>query len=164
MTHIELLDRMKPFLTLPASLGSAGNEDANKALVARMFLEIVNLKAYEVADEIFAEDFHWPQFDLHGPEGAKAWARSFHAGWPDVQDRIELQIAQGDWVVSLVSVYGTQVNPWAGLAASGRTHAFQAIGFDRIRDGRIVERFALFDLAGVAQALGHDLVAQPEKT
>lgn len=159
MNSTDIFARMKPLLDTVGPARTGGQEEANKALVARMFLEIVNQKAYDVADEIFAEDFHWPQFGLTGPEGVKTWARGFHAGWPDVQDRIELQVAQGEWVVSLVSVAGTQSGGWAGLPPSDTFHAFPAIGIDRVRDGRIVERCALFDFADVALALGHALPA-----
>lgn len=157
MNQSDLLSAFKPLLTSNPNAEVAGNEKANKALVSRMFLEIVNNKAYEVADEIFASDFVWPQFGLTGPEGAKTWARAFHAGWPDAFDRIELQIAQGEWVMSLVTVIGTQLGAWAGLPPSGKGHSFPAIGIDRIVDGKIVERCALFDFAAVALALGHTL-------
>jgi len=157
MTPTQALAAFQPMVTGQTQEAADPQAEANKKVVARLFLEIVNQKAYEVAGEIFAPDFHWPQFDLHGPEGVCTWARAFHAGWPDVADRIELQIAQGDWVMSLVSVYGTQSGTWAGFPPSGKAHAFPAVGIDRLRDGRIVERFALFDMAGVAGALGHSL-------
>jgi predicted ester cyclase len=127
---------------------------ANKTLVARMFLEVVNEKAYDVADEIFAPDFTWPQFGLKGPNGVKQWARAFHAGWPDVRDVVELQVAEGDMVVSLVTVYGTHTGPWLGFAPTMRFCAWPAVGIDRVVDGRIVERSATFNLAEVMRGIG----------
>ncbi|MEM7679226.1 MAG: ester cyclase, partial [Myxococcota bacterium] len=149
----------------PANLSAAAtrrdhSSDAalteNKSLVARMFLEVVNLKAYSVADEIFADDFVWPQFGLEGPEGVKTWARAFHAGWPDVQDRLDLQIAEGDMVISLVTVYGTQTGEWLGYPPSNCIAVFPAIGIDRVVDGKIVERSATFNLKDVLRQLGHE--------
>lgn len=157
MNPADLLRTYRPLLGAGTPPGTTGKEDENKALVSRMFLEIVNLKAYEVADEIFAPDFQWPQFGLSGPDGVKVWAKGFHAGWPDAEDRIDLQIAQGDWVMTLVTVLGTQSGAWAGLPPSGNSLAFPAIGIDRVRDGKIVERCAVFDFAAVALALGHTL-------
>lgn len=135
---------------------STGQEaiEANKRLVSRVFLEIVNRKDYDVAVEVFAPDFEWAQTGLRGPEGFVAWARAFHAGWPDVQDRIELQVAEGEMVVTLVTVHGTHAGPWLGLAPTGRRFAFPAVGIDRVRDGRIVERSATFDFAAVLRGLG----------
>ncbi|KMK64557.1 ester cyclase [Puniceibacterium sp. IMCC21224] len=139
---------------LAAASPDTPQEARNKRIVARMFQEIVNKKAYEVADEIFAEEFYWPQFDLKGPEGVKTWARQFHAGWPDVLDRLDLQVAQGDIVVSLVTVYGTHTGNWIGIPATNRTAVFPAIGIDRLQDGKIVERSATFNLDEVKQKIG----------
>lgn len=132
----------------------------NKRVVSRMFLEIVNQKKYEVADEIFAPDFDWPQFGLKGPEGVKQWARGFHAGWSDVQDRLDLQVAEGEMVVSLVTVYGTHDGEWLGFKPTGLTAVFPAIGIDRLRAGRIVERSATFNLADVLAQLGIKSIAK----
>lgn len=128
--------------------------ERNKRLAARMFIDIVSDKNYAAADEIFAPDFYWPQFGLHGPEGVRTWAREFHAGWPDVRDIIEMQVAEGDMVVTLVTVYGTQTGPWLGLPATGRFVAFPAVGIDRIVNGRIVERSSTYNFAEVMRGLG----------
>ena len=153
----DLLKDYRNILT-DTALASTGQDTTelkrNKAIVARMFLDVVNRKDYDVADEIFAADFYWPQFDLKGPEGVKTWARNFHAGWPDVEDRIDLQVAQGEIVVSLVTVYGTHTGPWLGMAPTNRFAAFPAIGIDRVRDGKIIERSATFNLSEVKQKLG----------
>jgi predicted ester cyclase len=127
--------------------------EENKRLVARIFLEIVNEKKYRVADEIFAQDFCWPQFDLKGPEGVKTWARNFHAGWPDVKDRLELQVAEGDMVVSLVTVCGTHSGFWLDIEPTGKSAIFPAIGIDRVVGGKIVERSATFNLSEVMKQL-----------
>jgi len=128
--------------------------ERNKRLAARMFTDIVSDKNYAAADEIFAPDFYWPQFDLHGPEGVRTWAREFHAGWPDVRDIIEMQVAEGDMVVTLVTVYGTQTGPWLGLPPTGKFVAFPAVGIDRIVSGRIVERSSTYNFAEVMRGLG----------
>lgn len=128
--------------------------EENKRIVARLFLEVVNEKRYQVIDEIFASDFRWPQFGLVGPAGVKTWAQSFHTGWPDVKDKLELQVAEGDMVVSLVTVYGTHLGKWLGVEATNKTAVFPAIGIDRIVGGKIVERSATFNLANVMRQLG----------
>lgn len=128
--------------------------ERNKRLAARMFIDIVSDKNYAAADEIFAPDFYWPQFDLHGPEGVRTWAREFHAGWSDVRDIIEMQVAEGGMVVTLVTVYGTQTGPWMGMPATGKFVAFPAVGIDRIVNGKIVERSSTYNFAEVMRGLG----------
>ena len=141
----------------PVSAAPANSDPVlatNKALVSRLFLEIVNGHAYDVADEIFAPDFRWPQLGITGSEGVKAWARAFHTGFPDAHDRIDWQIAEGPWVASVVTVSGTNTGPWLGFPPSGRFAQWSAIGLDRVADGRIVERAALFNLADVMRQMG----------
>lgn len=128
--------------------------EANKRLVSRLFLEIINEKAYDVADEIFAPDFYWPQFDLRGPDGVRAWMRQFHTGFPDVQDIIELQLAEGAMVMTLLTVHGTHDGTWLGFPPTGTHVVFPAIGIDRVVDGRIVERSATSNTVEFMQAIG----------
>jgi predicted ester cyclase len=116
--------------------------EANKRLVRRLFLEIINKKAYEVADEILAPDFYWPQFNLHGPDGVRAWMRQFHTAFPDMVDIVEMQVAEGDLVVTLLSCCGTHDGMWLGMPPTGNYVIFPAVGIDRIRDGKIIERSA----------------------
>jgi steroid delta-isomerase-like uncharacterized protein len=130
------------------------NPEENKRTVRRLFEEIITKGDYDVADEIFAEGFVWPQFGLKGPDGARTWVKAFRTAFPDVDDRVEEQIAEGDVVITRVTVRGTHTGPWYGLAPTGRTAEFPAIGIDRLRDGRIVERTAMFDLAGAMRQLG----------
>lgn len=126
-----------------------------KARVRVMFERIVNHGELELADEVFSADFHWPQFDLHGPEGVKAWVTRLREAYPDVEDTVEEQVAEGDVVVTRVTLRGTQTGPWGALAPSGRRAEFPAIGIDRFRGELVVERFALFDMADAMRQLGH---------
>ncbi len=133
----------------------------NKAVVRRLFEEIVSRGELAIADEIFAPNFIWPQFGLHGPEGAKQWVRTFRSAFPDVYDTIEEQIAEGDRVMTRVTVRGTNRGTWYGMPPTGKKAEFTAIGVDRLAHGKIVERYAIFDLAGVLRQLGHEVLAAP---
>lgn len=132
--------------------------EANKRTVRRLFEEIITKGDYRVADEIFAAEFVWPQFGLAGPDGARTWVKAFRAAFPDVDDRVEEQVAEGDMVVTRVMVRGTHTGPWYGLPPTGRAAEFPAIGIDRLRDGLIVERTAMFDLAGALRQLGYTTI------
>lgn len=157
MSNEELVAAYQRMLSAKSRRTDHSNDarlQANKRLVARLFIDIISDKKYEVADEIFAEDFYWPQFDLRGPQGVKQWTRAFHVGWPDVRDIVEMQVAEGDMVVTLLTVYGTHTGPWRGFAPTGKFVAFPAIGIDRVMNGRIVERSATFDMAEVMRAWG----------
>lgn len=130
--------------------------EQNKVIVRRIFEELVTKGDMSVADELFAPDFVWPQFGLHGPEGVKQWIRAFRSAFPDVHDTVEEQIAEGDKVMSRVTVKGTNLGEWYGISPTGKSAVWSAVGIDRLVGGKIVERYAIFDLAGVLQQLGHE--------
>ncbi|MBI1759671.1 MAG: ester cyclase [Actinobacteria bacterium] len=135
--------------------------DARKRRIALLFEEIITNGRLELADEIFAEDFYWPQFDLRGPEGVRTWVAAFRIAFPDVSDMVQEQIAEGDVIVTRVEVVGTQVGPFRGLPPSGKRATFSAIGIDRFRGDKVVERSAHFDIVDLMRQLGHESLSVP---
>ena len=133
-----------------------------KQRAAILFEEIITNNRLELADEVFAPNFYWPQFDLTGPEGVREWVRAFRTAFPDMDDRIQEQIAEGDVVVTRVRCIGTQDGPFRGLPPSGKRADFTAIGIDRFEGDYIVERSAHFDIADLMRQLGHTVLHVPE--
>lgn len=133
-----------------------------KQRAAILFEEIITNNRLELADEVFAPNFYWPQFDLTGPEGVREWVRAFRSAFPDMDDRVQEQIAEGDVVVTRVRCIGTQEGPFRGLPPSGKRADFTAIGIDRFEGDYIVERSAHFDIADLMRQLGHTDLHVPE--
>lgn len=133
-----------------------------KQRAAILFEEIITNNRLELADEVFAPNFYWPQFDLTGPEGVREWVRAFRTAFPDMDDRVQEQIAEGDVVVTRVRCIGTQDGPFRGLPPSGKRADFTAIGIDRFEGDYIVERSAHFDIADLMRQLGHTVLHVPE--
>jgi len=134
---------------------------ARKQRISLLFERIISRGELDLADEIFAEDFVWPQFDLHGPDGVRTWVRDFRSAFPDVLDTVEEQIGEGDVVITRARVIGTQTGEFRGLPASGRTADFMAVGIDRFRGEKVIERTALFDITDVMRQLGHTTLTLP---
>jgi steroid delta-isomerase-like uncharacterized protein len=143
------------------TLAAAALLDARKRSISRLFERVITHGELALVDEIFAEDFRWPQFGLHGPEGVRAWVRQFRQTFPDVVDTVQEQIAEGDTVVTRVRVIGTQLGPFRGLPPSGRRADFVALGVDRFRGDKVVERSAWFDMADLMRQLGHRTLDVP---
>jgi predicted ester cyclase len=135
--------------------------EARKKRIALLFEEIITNNRLELADEIFAEDFTWPQFGLTGPEGVRTWVRAFRTAFPDISDMVQEQWAEGDVVITRVECIGTQLGPFRGLPPSGRSATFTAIGIDRFRGELVVERSAHFDIADLMRQLGHQTLTVP---
>lgn len=135
--------------------------DARKQLIRQFFERVITNGELEVADEIFADDFYWPEFDLHGPEGVRTWVTNFRAAFPDVDDRVVEQVAEDDVVVTRVRVIGTQHGPFRGLSPSGRQADFTAVGIDRFRGAKVIEHTALYDVVHLMRQLGHKTLPIP---
>lgn len=144
-------------MTIPAGTSA----QARKERIALLFEEIITNGRLELADAIFAEDFYWPQFDLRGPEGVRAWVTAFRTAFPDVKDMVQEQVAEGEVVVTRVKVEGTQLGPFRGLPPSGKRATFTAIGIDRFRGEKVIERSAHFDIADLMRQLGHKTLVVP---
>ncbi len=131
------------------------SNEARKKSIKRLFERIITKNELSLADEIFAEDFYWPQFNLRGPDGVREWVKQFRIAFPNVIDLVEEQVAEGDIVVSRVRVRGDQLGPFRGLPPSGKRADFTAIGIDRFKGDKVIERSAWFDITEVMRQLGH---------
>jgi steroid delta-isomerase-like uncharacterized protein len=112
-------------------------------------------------EEILAPDYvnhqHHDRDDAKVIRGLEAWKKfilEFHQAFPDFQDTIEQQIAEGDRVATRFTSRGTQKGEIMGIAPTGRQAVWTGITIDRIADGRIVESWANWDLLGMLQQLG----------
>ena len=138
--------------------------EQNKALVARVPLEAFNQGKLEVIDEVIADN-HIDHAVLPpglppGKEGLKLLAKGLRSAFPDLKITIDLQVAEGDLVVAHATTTGTMKGEFAGMPPSGKTATWEAIHITRVKDGKIVEHWAVQDNMGMLQQLG--FVPAPE--
>src|SRR5215207_4080022 len=107
----------------------------NKAVVRRLQDEL-NRKNYAALEELIAADFvHRNPADpnmARGPAGMRKLYETWQAAFPDGQQRVEDQIAEGDKVVTRWGFRGTHQGELFGLAPTGKTVEFGGIFIDRI--------------------------------
>ena len=138
--------------------------EQNKALAARIPLEAFNQGKLEVIDEVIADN-HIDHAVLPpglppGKEGLKLLAKGLRSAFPDLKITIDLQVAEGDLVVAHATTTGTMKGEFAGMPPSGKTATWEAIHITRVKDGKIVEHWAVQDNMGMLQQLG--FVPTPE--
>jgi steroid delta-isomerase-like uncharacterized protein len=75
------------------------------------------------------------------------------SAFPDFTVRVDRWIVDGDTVVTEEVLEGTQSGEFGGLSATGRTVRLRMCHVTRVVDGRIVERVAYHDSAGVLRQL-----------
>ena len=127
--------------------------DENKRIARRHYESISDLAA---AFELIA-----PEVQFYGMPGVpptyEGWHQAhtmFLAAFPDMQLRIEDEIAEGDTVVTRWTMAGTNRGPLMGMAATGKRVTIGGISIDRIGQGKVVEHRVAMDQLGMMQQLG----------
>jgi predicted ester cyclase len=134
--------------------------EKNKALARKADL-LWSSDNLEEADEIYAkncinhpEHVHERSQILRGVESWKNLIKSFREAFPDYQDTITHQIAEGDKVVTCYSSKGTHKGHFMGIAPTNKTTTWTGICVDRMENGKIVETWGSWDLYGLLDRLG----------
>jgi predicted ester cyclase len=69
---------------------------------------------------------------------------------------IEQSVESGDTVSNRYTNIGTQEGDFAGIPAPGRRMEVLGLDMIRVRDGQVVEHWAIMDQAAIAEQLGGD--------
>jgi predicted ester cyclase len=135
--------------------------EENKALVRRYIEEALNKGNMAVIDALIVSDHvdhAAPPDRKPGLEGAREFARTLRAEWPDIQIMIEDQVAEGDKVVTRWTARATHTQPvLTQLGTIAPTHKqanVNGIAIDRIAAGKIVETWSNFDELGLLLQMG----------
>lgn len=116
--------------------------ERNKLLVRRFYEEIVSTGELEHLEEFVAADCVETDGLVRvegGVAGMAAHVKSVREVYPDLRITVERQIAEGEWVVSVITARGTHEGEWLGMKPTGRPLVFTGANVDRIVDGRIAE-------------------------
>ena len=138
--------------------------EANKTCVRRHFEELWNGGQLDKVGDFFAEDFM--NFGRQSQEGRElVWrvVTIWRTAFPDLRFTVDALIAEGDVVMCEVTLRGTHtgefplIPPLQGptLPPNGRSFEIKHMHRFRLRDGKIVEHFAVRDDLGMFQQLGH---------
>jgi steroid delta-isomerase-like uncharacterized protein len=131
----------------------------NAELAKRFHEDIFERGDFDAADQILTKDFvtHSPGAPadfLHGPDGAKEYARAIRAGLPDLSITHDDIVIEGDKVVIRWSATGTHKGELLGIPPTGKP--VEITGFDlfRIEGDRIAEMWQNWDALGLMQQVG----------
>ena len=133
--------------SVPSLPDVASQAARNKAIAGRVFEEIFNQGKFQVADEIYAEDFvnrglH-RNFDLQEDQAA---VHAEKKAFPDLKMTVILMAAEGDLVTVVWVFRGTHTGAaYYGLPPMGVKLELRGITVWRIVDGKIREEWTSFD-------------------
>lgn len=130
--------------------------EQNIAVVRRLTEEAFVDGCIEVLDEILAEDLvdHDPIPGFEGRDAVKEWCRMAVEGLSNRRARRTEYLATGDRVIENWVFEGTHTGELMGVPATGKEVQGRGIEIWRVANGKIVERWGVFDTAGALQQLG----------
>ena len=127
----------------------------NKALARRAWETLADNP--DVLDEIYAPDVVWhePDRDIRGLEEARQFISAYKTAFPDLNATVEDVIAEGDKVVTRVTLRGTHQGEIEEFGPpTGRQMELKGISISRIEGGKIVEDWDSYDNLSAMQQLG----------
>ena len=137
--------------------------DAAKTKVQAFYDQVINAHNPAAVDSFCAADFldHNPDQGHSGKgiDDLKASFKDFFTGFPDVHVSTNFMVAEGDTVVSHVTMTGTNSGTMMGMPATNKQVKVDGVDIVVVKDGKAVERWGVFDNAKMMQDLG--LMPQP---
>jgi len=138
-------------------------EAQNKAVVQRYWDGKWNERRPEILDELQTPDvtYHGTSMNMNGIEEYKQAYGSFLSAFHDTQLEVDGLIAEGDKVMSRVTMHGTHKGELEGIPPTGNVLTVRAFTVFRLIDGRIAEEWEILDELGMMHQLGMEL--KPEE-
>lgn len=136
--------------------------EANKAIVRRYKVGILNRRDIDALDEVVDEDYlDHAAFPGQAPgrDGLKQRVRTLFQAL-DPQWTIHDMIAERDIVVVRWSHKGIHQGTFLGIQPTGKPFTIKGIDVYRIRDGQMTEHWNAVDLFGFYKQIG--LIPDPE--
>jgi steroid delta-isomerase-like uncharacterized protein len=127
--------------------------EANKAVVRRFIAEVWNAGNLDVAEQLVHPGYEVPGVGP-GPEAVKRNVRTFRAAFPDLTSTVDDLIAEGDRVAVRLTLRGTHLGTFRGIAATGKRVTMQEMAFWRLVDGKLHTGWFQADMLGLRVQLG----------
>lgn len=131
--------------------------EQNKATMQRIYDDFINTGNLDAADRLIAADvIEHEEFPGTAPglEGVKQIIAMFRAAFPDLHFTVEDMIAEGDKVVSRVTMRGTHRGEFLGIPPTGKSITVSTIDIARFAGGKVAEHWAVTDNLTMMQQLG----------
>ena len=133
--------------------------EENKALVRHWFAQL-DQRNLAIIDELLPADYvdHNPPLPDMPPGRDGVWQASLAlaAAFPDAVHTIEDQIAEGDKVMTRLTVRATFLGECRGFQPTGKIVEVSGVAVHRVAGGQLVEHWANMDMAGFMQQIGED--------
>jgi steroid delta-isomerase-like uncharacterized protein len=137
----------------------AAVEEQNKEIAKEVFAAI-DAGNFDKLKELFADDFALkvPGFDEPwGTDMLFQAIKSHYAAFPDWTHVIENVVAEGEKVAVKLNQNGTHEAEYEGIPATGIEATLPAMFLFTIKNGKVIDLFAVEDYLGLYMQLGMEL-------
>ena len=147
------------------NLSSTAMLEANKGIV-RQFGEAVNNNNLDALDDIVAANFirhsqATSDVKIRSLEEFKQFAKMSSESIPDMTGKIEIMVAEGDYVAVYATFTGTQTGQMGPFPAYNKKMESKTMAIFRLENGKIAELWIEWDNLAMLMQLGH--FPPPEK-
>jgi steroid delta-isomerase-like uncharacterized protein len=130
----------------------------NKAKTQRFYDDVINGHNTAMIDSFCAADFtdHNPS-QGHSGKGIADLHAMFNemlTAFPDMKATVDFMVAQGDTVVSYVTMTGTNSGAMGNMPATNKSIKINGIDIIAIKDGKATDRWGVFDDMSMMSQLG----------
>ncbi len=93
-------------------------------------------------------------FEVRGPDGVKLLHDALMPAFPDMELPFEDFVAEGEKVLVRLTIHATHTGPFGDMAATGKRINVSVLDLFQVRDGVLIEHWALLDNLGMMKQLG----------
>ena len=93
-------------------------------------------------------------FEVRGPEGVAKLHDALLPAFPDMQLPLEDFVAEGEKVLVRLTIRATHTGAFGELAPTGKRIEVSVLDLFQVRDGVLIEHWALLDNLGMMKQLG----------
>jgi len=137
----------------------AAVEEQNKEIVQRYWDGKWNERRPEILDELQTPDvvYHGTSMQMNSIEEYKQVYQSFLSAFHDTKLTIDGLIAEGDKVMTRVTMLGVHKGKLEGMPPTGKTLTISGFTVFRLVDGKIAEEWEIIDELGMMMQFGMEL-------
>jgi predicted ester cyclase len=137
--------------------------ESNKELCRRFLEHVWNDGHTSDTAEFIHPDYEVPGVG-RGPDAVKQNITAFREAFPDLRWVIQDIVAEGDRVALRLTLHGTHLGVFRGIAPTGRRVTMPEMVFWQVEDGRLRAGWFQADMWGVRVQLGALPLAEPNPT
>ena len=130
----------------------------NRTVIRRLYEEVWNERKLELVDELLSKSHALQDPIVSGSQvGPKLYKRrvaELTKAFPDLCFTIEDTIVEGEKFVTCWTISGTHQAEYVGIPATGRKISLEGMTVHHIKNGKILDSCARWDVLGLMRQLG----------